>query len=360
MILYCGIRPSEHYPGPYAADAEQSVNALGTLDFDLVVWNWEFDIRQTPARIFHEQIILVSREKTLPLYEFAAAHGCKVVVAGPGQPSLDQTIAEIQEQIRTARQNESYRSLFAKYGGHLKLHLWHDLIVEGHYSNLIEDRSYRLILLEPVEEAAPKPLLEGPRGTDSHRIIAEIFPEASVILALQAQWEGIVFYGRVSRIEERANRCKEELAAGINTQRRLWISPALSPEQIHDFYMETINEAIRRKKRQKQHAVSRLVSGYVETHLGEKLTRKTISNALFFSPDYLAKVFQQETGMTLGSYIYQTRLRRAKDQLTETNLPIGVIASQLGYQNFSEFSQWFRKSTGMTPSQYRKNGRIPD
>ena len=162
--------------------------------------------------------------------------------------------------------------------------------------------------------------------------------------------------GEVRRFPERALQCQTVLEQNLGSQRKIWQSPPLLPGAIHSYYQKVLTEAARGQ----QDAVSTLVRGYIQSHLGEKLTRRTISEHLFFSPDYLAKVFLAETGMTLGTYICTTRLERAKEHLTRTALPVGTIAAELGYQNFSEFSQWFKKQTGMVPTQYRNRHKPPE
>lgn len=47
----------------------------------------------------------------------------------------------------------------------------------------------------------------------------------------------------------------------------------------------------------------------------------------------------------------------AAAMLKSTNLPVSVIASNIGYTNFSYFTQVFRKSYEMSPSEYRQNNQ---
>ncbi len=47
------------------------------------------------------------------------------------------------------------------------------------------------------------------------------------------------------------------------------------------------------------------------------------------------------------------RMETAKTTLTKTKLPVSIVASKVGYDNFSHFSRAFKKYTGMTPQDYR-------
>ena len=59
--------------------------------------------------------------------------------------------------------------------------------------------------------------------------------------------------------------------------------------------------------------------------------------------------------MTISTRLVQLRIDRAKQLLLESSLPISEISLQVGYTNFSHFTQTFRKMTGVTPSDYRRS-----
>lgn len=57
-------------------------------------------------------------------------------------------------------------------------------------------------------------------------------------------------------------------------------------------------------------------------------------------------MFKTEVGIPLKEYITQRKMESARLLLTTTSLPVSVIASKLGYDNFSYFSQVYRRCTG--------------
>lgn len=67
----------------------------------------------------------------------------------------------------------------------------------------------------------------------------------------------------------------------------------------------------------------------------------------------MRKLFKQYTGLTLGQYIADVRANKAKDLLSNTNLPIGDIAIELGFSNVEYFSTYFKRTTGESPLAYR-------
>ena len=74
---------------------------------------------------------------------------------------------------------------------------------------------------------------------------------------------------------------------------------------------------------------------------------------VFMSPEYFTKLFKRETGQNIKEYITLTKIEAAKDMLEHSSIPVSMVALELGYSNFSHFSQVFRKYENMSPSEYR-------
>ena len=74
------------------------------------------------------------------------------------------------------------------------------------------------------------------------------------------------------------------------------------------------------------------------------------------SDSYIRRVFLKSTGVTPLEFLNNVRLEAAKKLLiSETDTPISVISEQCGFKDPYYFSRFFKKKTGVTPSQYRKN-----
>jgi two-component system response regulator YesN len=96
------------------------------------------------------------------------------------------------------------------------------------------------------------------------------------------------------------------------------------------------------------------VMQFIEDHLGEEFSREDIAGHVFLNSAYLSRLFRKETGGSLSDYILEARVNKAKFLLEKTNNKISDIASTIGYDNFSYFTKMFKKSTGVTPHEYRK------
>lgn len=96
------------------------------------------------------------------------------------------------------------------------------------------------------------------------------------------------------------------------------------------------------------------VMRYVEANLDKPLNVSEIATALFMNADYLSRLFRSKTKTTLKRYILSRKMDVAQQMLNTTTLPVSVIALKLGFDNFSYFSQLYRKSYGISPSQERR------
>ncbi len=96
---------------------------------------------------------------------------------------------------------------------------------------------------------------------------------------------------------------------------------------------------------------------YVRRNLDKELSRAQIAEAIFLSPEYLSRLFKRETGGSLSDYILTEKMRVAQSLLSDTDVPVSLVASRLGYSNFSYFSQVFKKFSGCSPVEYRARNR---
>ncbi|MBP3568705.1 MAG: helix-turn-helix transcriptional regulator [Lachnospiraceae bacterium] len=95
------------------------------------------------------------------------------------------------------------------------------------------------------------------------------------------------------------------------------------------------------------------ICDYVFWHLAENLKVSQVANYFGYNEKYLTTFFKQRAGISLKQYILQVKMERAKASLSETAEPVSQIAFQLGFTDAHNFSNAFRKVTGLSPSEYR-------
>ncbi|WP_026495492.1 response regulator transcription factor [Butyrivibrio sp. WCD3002] len=99
------------------------------------------------------------------------------------------------------------------------------------------------------------------------------------------------------------------------------------------------------------------ISQYVEEHFREQIGRDEIAEQLHYSKNYLSRIFSSRLGISVREYINGYRIEEAKRILLTTDVPVGDIALDVGFDSMTYFSTIFKKVTGETPSQYRSKKR---
>ena len=93
---------------------------------------------------------------------------------------------------------------------------------------------------------------------------------------------------------------------------------------------------------------------YIQAHLTEDLSLAAIATSVGLSKFHFAQMFKQTMGISLWQYVVQQRIELAKRLLTQLNLSIIEVSDYLGFSSQSQFTNFFRKHTGINPTQYRK------
>jgi AraC-like DNA-binding protein len=73
------------------------------------------------------------------------------------------------------------------------------------------------------------------------------------------------------------------------------------------------------------------------------------------TPNYLNKTVKQHTHRTAIDWIEIARLNMAKMLLKDRTVPIGDVAGRVGVPDQSYFARFFKKKTGLTPSEFRNS-----
>ena len=79
-----------------------------------------------------------------------------------------------------------------------------------------------------------------------------------------------------------------------------------------------------------------------------------VADHINMSPSHFSTVFSQETGETFIEYLTGVRIAKAKELLRTTSLRSSEIAYKTGYKDPHYFSYLFKKSTGVTPTDFRQ------
>lgn len=95
------------------------------------------------------------------------------------------------------------------------------------------------------------------------------------------------------------------------------------------------------------------IMAYLKNHYKERIALSELARQFGYSPDYLARFFKKQTGMTMNEYLYAYRITKVYQELLNTDKSIQEIFEENGCTNYRVAMREFRKYYGCTPKQRR-------
>jgi AraC-like DNA-binding protein len=149
-------------------------------------------------------------------------------------------------------------------------------------------------------------------------------------------------------------------------ERAYFRSCVLLPDQYHamlgllNIFAQQLSALINQMMLEKNNGEPRLVlkaREYIDKHKTEELSLADVAKAAGGSVFHFCKVFHQATGLTFTHYVTRVRLEDARARLLNSNLRIGEIAYDVGFQSLTQFNRTFKRVFGQSPSESRKRRR---
>ena len=97
------------------------------------------------------------------------------------------------------------------------------------------------------------------------------------------------------------------------------------------------------------------ITRYLQEHLAEEISLSVLAEQFHLNPQYISQLFKSEIGVNFLVYLTNIRMEKAKKLLLSTSLSIADVADRSGYGDYRVFTKVFKKSEGITPSQYRRD-----
>lgn len=231
------------------------------------------------------------------------------------------------------------------------------LLSESHLPENHDNRVTRagIFELRPNKWALLQSFLE--KGDMQH--FQELFREmVKLIPASRQQWDGLGFHIYHSILSVYFTHLHQSgmtglfgydqvMASGTN---RTWGETAERLWQMAEAIFERQNNEMIDRERE----VIRKVKQYISANLGGDLSLTRIGEVVGFNPSYLSRLYKQMTGEGLSDYIVAERLQLAKALLAKQHMRIHDIAESLGFDSPAYFARFFKKQTGMTPTEFRE------
>lgn len=97
------------------------------------------------------------------------------------------------------------------------------------------------------------------------------------------------------------------------------------------------------------------ITRYLQEHLADEMSLSVLAEEFHLNPQYISQLFKNEIGVNFLSYLTNIRMENAKKLLLSTSLSIAEVADRSGFGDYRVFTKVFKKSEGITPSQYRRD-----
>ena len=95
------------------------------------------------------------------------------------------------------------------------------------------------------------------------------------------------------------------------------------------------------------------VCEYLSSNYREDVSLNELAAYFYVSPPYLSRRFREKTGNTLGEYLEDIRMEKAREYLEQSESLIIEVAEQVGYLDPNYFAKVFKKKYHLSPSDYR-------
>lgn len=161
-----------------------------------------------------------------------------------------------------------------------------------------------------------------------------------------------------SRIKLKITAADEPISDGKTVMRYLeeFFSLSMLHEAIlsrtHGFFHDL-------RHRTEENPTIYLIKRYIrDSYARETLSVKDISEHIHLTASYLCTMFKAETNKTLNQYLTEFRMEQAKKLLKDPRYKISEISSLVGYSDGNYFGKSFKKTVGVSPSEYREKWMI--
>ena len=97
------------------------------------------------------------------------------------------------------------------------------------------------------------------------------------------------------------------------------------------------------------------IRDYLDLHYAEKINLDNLSAEFFINKYYLTRIFHEQYGVTINTYLTSVRITQAKQLLRFSDMSMEDIAVACGLQNANYLNRVFRKVEGIGPRAYRND-----
>ena len=125
-------------------------------------------------------------------------------------------------------------------------------------------------------------------------------------------------------------------------------------EALNDFCLSVCNTLEEKRSGKNIQTIQEVKEYIARNYSNPNLSLESVADVIHLSPGYLGKLFKSITNIAFNDYLNLMRLEKAKELMLSTSEPASVICEKVGVFNNTYFFTLFKKTYGMTPTQFRK------
>ena len=160
-----------------------------------------------------------------------------------------------------------------------------------------------------------------------------------------------VYFAVSSFLEELAGKKKDDIIKEVTKE------SLESADSVAAYISSVISDAVRFRDSVATNRYKDIVDEavkYIEENFDdENLSLNQLASHVNVSPNHLSTIFSQQTGQTFIKYLTEFRMDKAREMLKCTSMRSSEISEAVGYKDPHYFSYMFKKTVGMTPTNYR-------
>lgn len=258
------------------------------------------------------------------------------------------------ESYRQARAALDQRSLLTSHGTHGRIHIYHEQIETAHslYFSDFEDR-----FRTAIHSSHPTKIADAVSAW-----VEAVGQLPDVTYGHLKRWRREYELFKHRWLEEEIGMAEHQRPSSSNLD---WDVP-IDDDGVLDLkqWGNELNRVLQQmaallQNRDNPYDIVQEICTYIQKNIHEPLSLKTIAERFYLSREYISRKFKQERGENLTDFITRCRMEKARMLLMNPRLKIAHISQLVGYQDEKYFSKVFKKTTGMSPQQYRIQTRTP-
>jgi two-component system response regulator YesN len=163
-----------------------------------------------------------------------------------------------------------------------------------------------------------------------------------------------ILYHIVAILRKNSIDIKDVTGIDLNTIQYIYDAPnleVLSKKMLA--LLGDIQNYCSNKFQNRQERLANTIKQYISENIGEKIFLENIAEEMYLSPNYLSRLFKEETGENIHDFTTRLKIEKSKELLYKGS-DLYEVSEMLGFSSVNYFIKVFKIYTGQTPKHFTK------